>query len=142
MLHETHSSRAYATRAPRVRRRAFMELWQARCIQGYVAVHLQSKIDLAALAEVARFSRSKFNRTFKASFGCTAGQYVRRMRIVRAQNLMRLSSDPLRRIAAECGFANEAHFSHCSRKIVGESPAVWRARRRKRGYRPADVGDI
>jgi AraC family transcriptional regulator len=106
-----------------------MELWQARCVQGYVAVHLHSKINLGDLAKVTRFSRCKFNRTFKASFGCTPGQYIRRMRVARAQNLMTVSGDPLCQIATESGFADQSHFNRCFRKVVGESPAIWRARR-------------
>jgi DNA-binding winged helix-turn-helix (wHTH) protein len=74
-------------------------------------------------------SRCRFNRTFKASFGCTPGQYVRRMRIARAQKLMTMSHDPLCQIAAESGFADQAHFNRCFHKVVGESPAIWRARR-------------
>src|ERR1700723_816762 len=105
MLHESHSSQPDPTGAPPGDGGAFMELWQARCIQGYVAVHLHSKINLGDLAKVASFSRCKFNRSFKASFGCTPGQYVRRMRIARAQNLMTLTHDPLHQIALECGFA-------------------------------------
>ena len=132
MLRETHciDDRSHSTRDSGAHGRAFMELWQARCIQGYVAVHLNSKINLGDLAGVMQLSRCKCDRTFKASFGCTPGQYVRRMRVARAQNLMAISRDPLRQIAAECGFADRSHFSHCFRKVVGESPAVWRARRR------------
>jgi len=131
VLHETHSIDNRPSTRTSAHRRIFMELWQARCVQGYVAVHLHSKIKLKDLARVTYFSRCKFDRIFKASFGCTPGQYVRRMRIARAQNLMAMSSDPLRQIALECGFANQSHFSHCFRKIVGESPAIWRARRYK-----------
>jgi AraC family transcriptional regulator len=108
-----------------------MELWQARCVQGYVAVHLHAKIRMGDLVRVTQFSRYKFMRAFNASFGCTPGEYVRRMRVARAQNLMSMSSDPLRQIAAECGFADQAHFSRCFRKTVGEPPAAWRARHRK-----------
>jgi transcriptional regulator GlxA family with amidase domain len=130
VLNETQSidNPPYSTSEPS-HRRVFMELWQARCVQGYVAVHLHSKIKLGDLARVMHFSQCKFNRIFKASFGCTPGQYVRRMRIARAQNLMTISSDPLRQIAVECGFADPSHFNHCFRKVVGESPAIWRARR-------------
>jgi transcriptional regulator GlxA family with amidase domain len=130
VLHENQAIdiRPYSTSEP-TRRRVFMELWQARCVQGYVAVHLHSKIKLGDLARVTHFSQRKFNRMFKASFGCTPGQYIRRMRIARAQNLMTMSSDPLRRIAMECGFADQSHFSHCFRKVVGESPSIWRAKR-------------
>ena len=133
MLHETHSveNRPYSTKAPATHRRVSMEPWRARCVQGYVGVHLHSRIDLGDLAGVAHLSPSKFNRQFRASFSCTPGQYVRRMRIARAQNLMMMSRDQLSRIAAECGFADQSHFTRCFRKLVGESPAMWRAQRCK-----------
>jgi transcriptional regulator GlxA family with amidase domain len=105
-----------------------MELWQARCIQAYVAVHLHVKIRMGDLARVTKFSQYKFNRTFKASFGCTPGLFVRRMRIARAQKLMIISNAPLCQIAVECGFADQAHFSRCFLKFVGKPPALWRAR--------------
>jgi transcriptional regulator GlxA family with amidase domain len=50
------------------------------------------------------------------------------MRVARAQNLMTLSIDPLRQIAVECGFADQARFSRYFRKALGEPPGVWRAR--------------
>ena len=132
MLHETHSidNPPASTRVPATHSRAFMEPWRARCVQCYVAVHLHSKIELADLARVVHFSPSQFSRTFRAGFGCTPGQYIRRMRIARAQNLMTTSCDLLSRIAAECGFADQSHFNRCFRKLVGESPAMWRARAR------------
>jgi len=132
---EAHSIDRYSTVAPTTQSHVFMELWQARCVRGYVAVHLHSKINLADLAKATQFSRCKFNRTFKASFGCTPGQFIRRMRIARAQNLMAMSGDPLCQIAAESGFADQSHFNRCFRKVVGESPAVWRARRCETGRR-------
>lgn len=107
----------------------FIELWQARCVQGYIAVHLQTKIKTGDLARVAQFNRRKFKRAFSASFGCTPRQYVIRMRVARAQNLMIMCSDPLRQIASECGFADQFHLSNCFSKVVGESPGAWRARR-------------
>ena len=128
---EAKSIDGYSMRAPTMENHDGMELWQARCVQGYVAVHLHSKIKLGDLAKAAQFSRRKFNRTFKASFGCTPGQYVRRMRIARAQNLMTMSRDPLCQIAVESGFADQPHFNRCFRQVVGESPGTWRARRCK-----------
>lgn len=114
---------------------AHLELWQARCIQGYLAVHLHAKIKLGELTKLTQLSRRKFSRTFKASFGCTPSQYVRRMRIARAQNLMTEFRDPLSQIAAECGFADQSHFSRCFRRVVGESPTIWRGRRTESGPR-------
>ena len=130
MLHEARSAdgSSYSMRVTPARCPDAMELWRARCVQGYIAAHLHSKIRLGDLVEVTQVSRSKLQRTFKGSFGCTASQYVRRMRVARAQNLMRASRDRLCEIAAECGFADQPHFSRCFRRIVGEPPAVWRAR--------------
>jgi AraC family transcriptional regulator len=107
----------------------FMEPWQARCVQGYISVHLQTKIKMANLARVAQFDRGRFERAFRASFGCTPRQYVIRMRIQRAQHLMNMCSDSLREISAECGFTDSSHFSHCFSSVVGERPSAWRARR-------------
>jgi AraC family transcriptional regulator len=104
-----------------------MKVWQARCVQGYIAVHLHAKIRAGDLARVTQFNRSKFNRSFKASFGCSPYQYVRRMRVARAQKLMSISNTALGKIALECGFANQSHFSNCFRSVVGERPAAWRA---------------
>jgi AraC family transcriptional regulator len=107
----------------------FMEPWQARCVRGYISVHLQTRIEMANLARVAQCSRGRFQRAFRASFGCTPQQYVIRMRIQRAQHLMSMCTDSLREIAAECGFTDPSHFSHCFSSVVGERPSAWRARR-------------
>src|SRR5579859_2839908 len=129
-------------KARAARRRHFMELWKARCVQGYISVHLHARIRMEDLARIAQFSRSKFSRTFKASFGCTPGQYVKRMRVARAQNLMIISSTPLSQISLECGFADQAHFSKCFRKVVGERPARWRAQQcSSSGHRSCGVSD-
>jgi AraC family transcriptional regulator len=127
-----HNKLSINNRPCSTRRRVFMEPWRARCVQGYVAVQLSAKIKLGDPARVAQFSPSKFNRLFKARFGCTPGQYIRRMRIARAQTLMTMYLDPLSQIAAECGFADQSHLTRCFRKVVGESPATWRAQRCKR----------
>jgi AraC family transcriptional regulator len=111
----------------------FMEPWQARCVRGYISVHLKTKIKMANLAQVAEFSGGRFKRAFRASFGCTPRQYVIRMRIERAQHLMSMCSDSLREIAVECGFSDSSHFSHCFSSVVGERPSAWRARRAQVG---------
>jgi AraC-like DNA-binding protein len=115
-------------RAPTTQACDFMA-WQARCVRGYIAVHLHLRISTGDIARVTQFSLCRLNRIFKASFGCTPRQLVKRMRVARAQNLMILSSDSLSQIALECGFADQSHFSNCFHKVVGERPAAWRARR-------------
>ena|SRR5882762_5739849 len=106
--------------------RGVMAPWQARCIQGYIAANLHGTIRVMDLVRVLQLPPSRFDRGFKESFGCTPHQYVMRRRIERARSLLLLSNDPLRRIAAECGFVNQSHLSNLFRKIVGETPGKWR----------------
>jgi AraC-like DNA-binding protein len=51
-------------------------------------------------------------------------------RMEQAQRLMIEGSLPLTTIAFEVGFASHAHFSAQFRKVTGETPGAWRARRR------------
>ena len=115
-------------------RRGVLAPWQARLIQGYIGANLHGTIRVKDLVQVVQFSPKRFDRIFKASFRCTPHQYVMRRRIERAQSLLLMSDDPLRRIAAECGFVNQSHLSNLFRKMVGEAPGKWRLA--ARGHRP------
>ena len=103
-----------------------MAPWQARCIQGYIAVNLHTSIRMVDLAGVLQFGLRRFKRAFKERFGCTPHEYVIRMRVARAKNLMMISNDSLGQIAVECGFVNQFHLSNVFRKIIGERPDRWR----------------
>jgi AraC family transcriptional regulator len=103
-----------------------MTPWQARSIQMYIAAHLHCTIKVTELIRVVQFCPNRFNRVFKESFGCTPHQYVIRRRIERAQKLLLMCKDPLRRIAADCGFVNQSHLSNQFRKSVGQTPGEWR----------------
>ena len=76
-----------------------------------------------------RLSPAHFSRAFRTSFGCSPLEYVTRRRMERAQGLMLSTDIPLSQIALDCGFADQAHFSRLFRRVVGESPRVWRRAR-------------
>jgi AraC family transcriptional regulator len=103
-----------------------MAPWQARCIQGYIAVNLHAAIKTTDLARVVNFSPVRLHRAFKAIFGCTPHQYVIRRRVERVQSLMLMSDDSLGQIAAECGFVHQSHLSNMFYRIVGMRPGAWR----------------
>jgi len=52
--------------------------------------------------------------------------YIQRRRVVRAQQMMLLSDQPLSQIAVACGFADQAHYCRVFRDIIGLSPNAWR----------------
>jgi len=100
--------------------------WQMRKVRNFIDTSLESTIRLRDCARQARLSTSYFSNAFKATFGMTVCQYIRRRRIERAQRLMLLSKEPLSQIAIACGFADQAHYCRVFRDVVGLSPNAWR----------------
>jgi AraC-like DNA-binding protein len=92
----------------------------------YVQENLANPIRIADMALLAQLSPHHFCRTFRASLNETPHTYVVRMRVKRASALLRTTSLSLCRIAADCGFANQAHFNKLFRKFLGQSPGAWR----------------
>lgn len=100
--------------------------WQARKVLEFIDASLASKIRLGDCAGKAGLSASHFSREFKATFGTTVVDHIRRRRIEQAQRMMLTSNLPLSHIALSCGFADQAHFCTVFRAVVGLSPSAWR----------------
>lgn len=83
---------------------------------------------LHALSRQLGIGYSSFRREFKEVTGVSPGQYVRRLRLERAQRMLGATSEPVKAIAAELGFSSEFHFSHAFKRQFGVSPAHWRRR--------------
>lgn len=67
--------------------------------------------------------------TFKRVYGMTAGDYVRRLRLWRARDALDRDRDSsLSDIAADCGFADQSHFTRHFRRLFGATPGAYRLR--------------
>jgi AraC family transcriptional regulator len=103
--------------------------WQVRRVLAHIEANLSAPIRNKDLASVVRLSRFHFAVAFNNSIGDSPHAYVIRRRVERAQGLMLSTDKSLSDIAAECGMADQAHLTRLFRKIVGESPGVWRRAR-------------
>jgi AraC family transcriptional regulator len=103
--------------------------WQIRRVKIHIEANLDAPIRVKELAELAKLSSFHFCRAFRDSFGDSPHGYVMRRRVERAQGLMLTTNASLGQIAADCGLADQAHFSKLFRRFVGESPGVWRRAR-------------
>lgn len=88
--------------------------------------NLTSDLDLKTLAEETGYSRSHFLRMFRTATGYAPHQYVLRVRLKHAQELMRLGSMSLIDVAAHCGFSSHAHMSRVFRQLLGVTPSEYR----------------
>jgi len=90
-------------------------------LRKHVLAHLHEPIDVASLADLAGHSPFHFCRVFARSVGLTPHRYVVHMRLQRAIELVRERRSGLAEIAAETGFADQAHLSRWVRRVHGAS---------------------
>lgn len=107
--------------------------WQIRRVLTHIDSNLDTTIHNKDLAAVARLCESHFNVAFRKSVGQSPHEYIIRRRMERAQGIMLSTDKALSEIAAECGFADQPHFTRLFRRVVGESPAAWRRARANPG---------
>ena len=99
----------------------------ANRIYEYIDTHLQKRIALERLAEIAQLSVHHFARAFRQSVGMPPHTYIVRRRIERAQQLLRTTNLSLSEIAVAVGFTDQSHFSRHFRRLTGTSPGLARA---------------
>lgn len=62
------------------------------------------------------------SKNFNKYFGCTYGDYVRKLRIDRSLTLIKNTNHSLTEIAFLCGFTDQSHFIRTFKKYTGLNP--------------------
>jgi AraC family transcriptional regulator len=85
---------------------------------------LADSLTLEELAEAAGLSPFHFARQFKTATGHPPHDYLIRLRVDRAQELMRQHARnwTLAAIASECGFADQSHMARHFKRVLGVTP--------------------
>jgi AraC family transcriptional regulator len=121
---------AASRRADNLRERSIPRwLRQAR---EYLHAHFAGKLSFAVLAKIVGVHPVYLAREFRRAFGCTMGEYVRRLRIETACRKMTNSELPLDEIALVVGFYDQSHFSNVFKRLTGATPSQYRAAFRRR----------
>ncbi|TWI69803.1 AraC-like DNA-binding protein [Pseudoduganella lurida] len=94
-------------------------------VKDYLRAHFARDVTVAELAAIAGLSRAHLTRAFTAAFHTPPHVYLNAVRIAHAQTLIRLGT-PLATVAADCGFADQSHFTRRFKGSVGVAPADWR----------------
>ncbi len=102
----------------------------------FVLQNYGQRIDVAQLAQLAHLSVSQFGRRFKRLYQMTPQQYILRVRINAAGQLLISSDHSVAEIAAECGFYDQSYFTKQFRKQHGQTPLQYRATYEPRGANP------
>ena len=96
-------------------------------VADWMAGNLRNAITIEALADRAAMSVRTFTRRFRAATGTAPIEWLIRLRVRRAQDLLETTGVPIDHIAHQCGFGAPETLRHHFRKVVGTSPSAWRA---------------
>lgn len=103
--------------------------WLRRGI-AYLHDSFLSSFSLRDVADAAGVHPSHFARAFRTQTGHTAGDYVRRLRVRHACDLLANSDSPISVVALSTGFVDQAHLTRVFRRHVGVTPARYRSAHR------------
>lgn len=98
----------------------------------YMEENFAKPIALSELPVLAGMTPSSYCRAFKKLTGITPGNYLTRIRLLRAKELMSEGKTTLREIAQCVGYQDELYFSRVFKKTEGMSPSAYMKRKDRR----------
>jgi YesN/AraC family two-component response regulator len=93
----------------------------------YMLEHQSEELSLSQVAKAVNTSTFYFCKLFKRVTGINFTDYLSRVRIEKAKNLLLNPSLRISEIAFEVGFQSLTHFNRVFKKIIGQSPTEYRA---------------
>ena len=100
-------------------------LWLRR-VRDLIHCHFAENISLTSLAISVEVHPAHLSRTFRKHYGCSVGDYVRRIRLDYAAQQLAATDTPLVEIAAAAGFYDQSHFAHAFKLHMKMTPAAYR----------------
>jgi AraC-like DNA-binding protein len=103
-----------------------LDAWQKLRTEEMLRASLEGNISVNELAIACSLSASHFARRFRHSFGTSVHQYLIRLRIEHAKDLLSQTKRTLVEIASLSGFCDQAAFTRTFSRIEHMTPSRWR----------------
>lgn len=113
--------------AQRAAIRPYLEL---ASVADHLKTHFREKLDVPALAKLVHMSVRQFERKFRATFKMTPRDYMIRMRVIEACEMLVRTDLPVTTIALEAGFYDHSDFARQFRRHLGQTASQYRSERR------------
>ena len=122
-----HLLRRYASvRLQDMGRRGAFSHAQKRRILEFIEANLHRSLDLRLMADALDMTPCRFARQFRRSFDMPPYAFVKARRLERARHLLATTTLPIKSIAADCGFSDQAHLTRMFSPAFGHTPAAFR----------------
>lgn len=92
----------------------------------YIEQNFQNDITIEDIAAVCGINRSYFGKIFHNSLGRSPKEFLMNYRMVKATELLKLTSLSIADVGSAVGYENQLHFSRAFKTIYGVSPREWR----------------
>jgi len=106
-------------------RRRPTEDWVAQA-RDYLHERFRESVSLAAVARAVERHPVTVAQQFRARYGMSVGEYVRRLRVDHVARRLVASRETLASLAAEAGFTDQSHMQRTFKACLGQTPAAFR----------------
>ncbi len=94
----------------------------------YIDDHFYENIDLKTLADIEHYNVNYYGEWFKNNMGLTVTEYIKKLRIKKAKDLLVNTDLSILEIAQMIGYEHNSSFTRVFRKFEQISPAEFRKR--------------
>lgn len=102
-------------------------------VKKFLDQNYSKPLTLEVIAEECHGSPFYLHRTFKAQVGISPIEYLNKIRMEKAKDLLRKTKKPISEIGLAVGIVNGDHFSTKFRKYASVTPLQYRKMEEKRG---------
>ena len=92
----------------------------------FIEQNFQNDITVEDISAVCGINRSYFGKIFRNAIGRSPQEFLMNYRMVKATELLKLTSLSIAEIGSAVGYENQLHFSRAFKTIYGVSPREWR----------------
>jgi AraC-like DNA-binding protein/ActR/RegA family two-component response regulator len=92
----------------------------------HLSRHYDADLTVESIAEITEISASHLAHLFRSEIGMSVRDYLTRVRVTIAQDLLAHTDEKLESIAASLGFADTSHLAHVFQRITGKPPSAYR----------------
>ena len=92
----------------------------------FIDENLQADLSIKQICERFYISKNRLFKIFQSNLGCTVTGYINELRIKRAKELLKHSSDSILSIAESVGVYNYTYFCKLFKKACGVTPSEYR----------------
>jgi FixJ family two-component response regulator/AraC-like DNA-binding protein len=92
----------------------------------HLSRHYDEDLTVDGIAAITDISASHLAHLFRSEIGMSVRDYLTRVRVTIAQDLLAHTDEKLESIAARLGFADTSHLAHVFQRITGRPPSAYR----------------